>query len=99
LGRLLVVGFAVLIMAEHLMIYQPGDRLATMGSRGEARVWQVRSDGVLFVAAGRSEREATREAGRRLASEREDLIAQGIDPADLTVPLDPGDGEDEGDGR
>jgi hypothetical protein len=31
------------------------------------------------------------EQGRRLASERDDLIAQGVDPADLTVPLHPGD--------
>lgn len=27
------------------------------------------------------------EEGRRLASEREDLIAQGINPAELAVPL------------
>lgn len=30
-----------------------------------------------------------REQGRRLASEREDLIAGGADPADLIVPLHP----------
>jgi len=30
------------------------------------------------------------EQGRRLASEREDLIAQGVNPADLMVPLHPG---------
>ena len=29
------------------------------------------------------------ERGRRLASEREDLIAQGIDPRDLDIPLHP----------
>lgn len=29
------------------------------------------------------------ERGRRLASEREDLIASGVDPADLVVPLAP----------
>lgn len=29
------------------------------------------------------------EDGRRLASEREDLIAQGVDPAELLVPLAP----------
>jgi hypothetical protein len=30
------------------------------------------------------------EQGRRLASEREDLVAQGVNPADLAVPLYPG---------
>lgn len=29
------------------------------------------------------------EQGRRLASERDDLIAQGVDPAELVVPLAP----------
>lgn len=29
------------------------------------------------------------EAGRRLASERDDLIAQGVDPAELVVPIGP----------
>jgi hypothetical protein len=36
------------------------------------------------------------ERGRRLASERDDLIAQGVNPADLVIPLapaDPGAGE------
>lgn len=31
----------------------------------------------------------TEEEGRRLASDREDLIAQGVDPDELTVPLAP----------
>jgi hypothetical protein len=31
------------------------------------------------------------EEGRRLASQREDLITQGVDPADLLVPLHPAD--------
>jgi len=30
-------------------------------------------------------------AGQRLASERDDLIAQGVDPADLAVPIYPED--------
>lgn len=30
------------------------------------------------------------EEGRRLASQRDDLIAQGIDPAELAIPLAPG---------
>lgn len=30
-----------------------------------------------------------RERGRRLASEREDLIAAGVDPAELLIPLHP----------
>jgi hypothetical protein len=29
------------------------------------------------------------ERGRRLASQRDDLIAAGVDPADLAVPLAP----------
>lgn len=29
------------------------------------------------------------EEGRRLASERDDLIADGIDPAELLIPLAP----------
>lgn len=33
------------------------------------------------------------EEGRRLASERDDLIAAGVDPADLLVPLAPGEAE------
>lgn len=32
------------------------------------------------------------EQGRRLASEREDLIASGVDPAELAVPIHPDDG-------
>lgn len=31
------------------------------------------------------------ESGRRLASERESLIAAGVDPADLAIPLAPKD--------
>lgn len=31
------------------------------------------------------------EEGRRLASEREDLIAEGVDPAEPVVPRAPGD--------
>lgn len=33
--------------------------------------------------------DALTEEGRRLASQRDDLIAQGVDPADLAVPLAP----------
>jgi hypothetical protein len=33
------------------------------------------------------------EEGRRLASQREDLIAQGIDPGELLVPIHPADAE------
>lgn len=38
-----------------------------------------------------NDRELQRRAehGRRLASEREDLIAEGVDPADLPIPLYP----------
>lgn len=37
-----------------------------------------------------AERQALAEQGRRLASIREDLIAQGVDPGELPVPLHPG---------
>ena len=33
------------------------------------------------------------EQGRRLASNRDDLIARGVDPAHLLVPLHPDDEE------
>lgn len=33
------------------------------------------------------------EQGRRLASERDDLITSGVDPADLLIPRAPGDPE------
>jgi hypothetical protein len=36
------------------------------------------------------------EQGRRLASRRDDLVAQGIDPAGLEVPLHPGEEADRG---
>lgn len=36
-----------------------------------------------------TERQALAEEGRRLASVREDLIAQGVDPSELPVPLHP----------
>lgn len=36
------------------------------------------------------------EQGRRLASEREDLIAAGVDPAELAIPLDGGDATEPG---
>lgn len=35
----------------------------------------------------------TLEEGRRLASQREDLIAQGVDPADLLIPRTFEDGD------
>lgn len=37
------------------------------------------------------DRDALVEEGRRLASERDDLIARGVDPAQLDVPRIPGD--------
>lgn len=51
-----------------------------------------------FVRGFREEwqrrRPSLAEQGRRLASEREDLIARGVDPADLEVPLYPDDEEE-----
>lgn len=44
------------------------------------------------VAAARR-RDRLTEQGRRLASERDDLIAQGVDPAELIVPLAPREDE------
>lgn len=41
---------------------------------------------------GRAQAVLLAEQGRRLASQREDLIAQGVDPADLDVPLHPSAG-------
>jgi hypothetical protein len=38
-----------------------------------------------------SQRDGLMESGRKLASEREDLIAQGVDPAELEIPLAPAD--------
>lgn len=40
---------------------------------------------------GPHEGEPVARQGRKLASEREDLIAQGVDPADLIVPIHPED--------
>ncbi|GAA4075602.1 hypothetical protein ACFFOS_27520 [Nocardioides kongjuensis] len=40
----------------------------------------------LIECADRAEQADLVEEGRRFASEREDLIAQGVDPADLLVP-------------
>lgn len=37
---------------------------------------------------------ALTEEGRRLASQRDDLIAQGVDPADLEIPIGPLDWDD-----
>jgi hypothetical protein len=34
------------------------------------------------------------ERGRRVASEREDLIAAGVDPSELVIPLAPDDPEE-----
>lgn len=46
-----------------------------------------------LLAQARAQEEQTEEEllenGRRLASERENLIAQGVDPADLAVPIAP----------
>lgn len=41
-----------------------------------------------------SERQKLRENGRRLASERDDLIAAGVDPSELLIPLAPIDDEE-----
>ena len=89
-------------MAEQLMIFTPGDRFGTLAETGKAVIWQISARGVPVPQSPVS-REAAREvgrrlAGRRLASEREDLIARGADPSDLAVPLDPGDDEDGSDG-
>lgn len=34
--------------------------------------------------------------GRRLASQREDLIAQGVDPGELDIPIHPDDEDQQG---
>lgn len=36
-------------MAEHLTVYEPGDRFATMAANGEAHVYEVASDGRAYV--------------------------------------------------
>lgn len=51
-------------------------------------------DGREAAEGDRSTHADLMESGRRLASKRDDLIAAGIDPADLVVPLAPTDPED-----
>lgn len=42
-----------------------------------------------FTAWSDADARARAEEGRRLASEREDLIASGVDPQELLIPLHP----------
>lgn len=50
---------------------------------GYPLVWHVFAENV------RLDTTALAEQGRQLASQREDLIAQGVDPNDLPIPLHP----------
>lgn len=45
----------------------------------------------LIEITARVEKHELGEQGRRLASERDDLIAQGANPADLAIPIHPDD--------
>jgi hypothetical protein len=57
-------------MAEQLIVYQPGDRFATIGRNGEARICQVQDDGSLVVVEySRQPREALRKAERLLTGQ------------------------------
>lgn len=40
------------MMAEYLTVYTSGDRFATMGENGEARIWQVSETGIPDLATG-----------------------------------------------
>lgn len=40
-------------MAEQLIVYEHKDKFATVSKDGEARIWQVRHDGVPILIAGR----------------------------------------------
>jgi hypothetical protein len=53
--------------------------------------WVARMGHQIYIL-DREQRQRRRlaEEGRRLASQREDLIAQGVDPAELEIPLHPG---------
>lgn len=39
-------------MTEQMTVYTSGDRFATMGQNGEARIWQVSENGVPDLADG-----------------------------------------------
>lgn len=39
-------------MAKKMTIFTPGDRFATMGKNGEARIWQVSENGIPDLAGG-----------------------------------------------
>lgn len=41
------------MMAETLMVYEPGDRLCTMSATGRALVWQTQANGLLKIVEGR----------------------------------------------
>lgn len=49
-----------------------------------------RLEDCLALIDARLDGPADAERGRRLASERDDLIAAGVDPGDLAVPVAPG---------
>lgn len=34
-----------MIMVERMMIFEPGDRFATLAKDGEVKIWQVERDG------------------------------------------------------
>lgn len=64
---------------------------------GHRECWTLSALGILhrwtgftlYIPDPEEKSDDAMEQGRRLASEREDLIAQGVDPADLLIPLAP----------
>lgn len=73
-ARVYGTGHHVPMRAEHIgSVVVPGVRL----------VWHA------FAEPAPIDTTALAEQGRRLASQREDLIAQGVDPNDLPIPLHP----------
>lgn len=56
---------------------------------GEMVVDTVLNEALVYVKQPESTWESLLESGRQLASRRDDLIAQGVNPDDLVVPIAP----------
>jgi len=42
-------------MAEKMLVFEPGEKLCTLGEDGEARIFEVQDDGSLILIAGPEE--------------------------------------------
>ncbi len=72
---------------KRISINLSDDDYASLVARAQAEFRSVSSTAAILVRAGLGT--TLVERGRQLASERDDLIAQGVNPADLTIPLAP----------